>query len=402
MARACAALSRDQAIGSRVRKPSGGRGGPDFCHSTAVRGASRDDWPCGIVTFVHRLWPFGPLRHPIHPAQTAIMALQPYVCGIASLRIGDTEDAGGKGANLGELVAAKLPVPPGFVLVRAGYLDSMQAGGVDAELSALHREALTRVAESACLSELCHRMQNLVTKAGEAQAVCDQVLDAYHRLVADTVVAVRSSATGEEGRDASSSCMCQTITNVMGADALIDAVQQCWMSVFTPRVIIYRASRGFAADPAMAVVIQHMVAPSRRGRLHFRPKHWGRGSRGRRSGLWPRRGRGVAARSNRTPMSVTSRLCRSSTPKLRFTAFKIVRGPDGHDTTVELDYTETEAQVLDEDSLRRIVELAIATERHNRCPQDAEWATSSGTVWLVQARPVTPPWQRHSARRRER
>lgn len=316
MARACTALSRDQAIGSRVRQSSGGRGRPDFCHSTAVRGASRDDWPCGIVTFVHRLWPFGPLRHPIHPAQTAIMALQPYVCGIASLRIGDTEDAGGKGANLGELVAAKLPVPPGFVLVRAGYLDSMQAGGVDAELSALHREALTRVAESACLSELCHRMQNLVTKAGEAQAVCDQVLDAYHRLGADTVGAVRSSATGEEGRDASSSCMCQTNTNVMGADALIDAVQQCWMSVFTPRVIIYRASRGFTADPATAVVIQHMVAPSRRASPSLPTQAlgpritWSSKRPLAKARSWS------GARSNRTPMSVTGRLCRSSTPKL--------------------------------------------------------------------------------------
>ena len=319
------------------------------------------------------------------------MALQPYVCGIASLRIGDTEDAGGKGANLGELVAAKLPVPPGFVLVRAGYLDSMQAGGVDAELSALHREALTRVAESARLSELCHRMQNLVTKAGEAQAVCDQVLDAYHRLGADTVVAVRSSATGEEGRDASSSCMSQTNTNVMGADALIDAVQQCWMSVFTPRVIIYRASRGFAADQATAVVIQHMVAPSRRASPSLPTQ-----ALGPRITWSSKRPLGQArswsgARSNRTPMSLTSRLCRCSTPKLGSRRSRSSAVPDGHDTTVELDYTETEAQALDEDSLRRIVELAIATERHNRCPQDAEWATSSGTVWLVQARPVTPP-----------
>lgn len=68
-----------------------------------------------------------------------------YVRDISTLRIADADEAGGKGANLGELVAAGLPVPPGFVLLRAGYLDSMKASGVDGELSALHHEALAQV-----------------------------------------------------------------------------------------------------------------------------------------------------------------------------------------------------------------------------------------------------------------
>ena len=68
-----------------------------------------------------------------------------YIRDISALRITDAEEAGGKGANMGELVAAKLPVPPGFVLLRDCYRSSMRAGGVDAELSALHREALDNV-----------------------------------------------------------------------------------------------------------------------------------------------------------------------------------------------------------------------------------------------------------------
>jgi pyruvate,water dikinase len=58
------------------------------------------------------------------------------------LRLEDAEEDGGKGANMGELVAAGLAVPPGFVLMRSRYLASMQAGGADAEPAALHREAL--------------------------------------------------------------------------------------------------------------------------------------------------------------------------------------------------------------------------------------------------------------------
>ena len=86
--------------------------------------------------------------------------------------------------------------------MRAGYLDSMQAGGVDVEFTDLHREALTRVVEAARLDELCHRMRTLVAKAGVEETVSDQVLAAYRRLGAQPRVAVRSSATGEDGRDA--------------------------------------------------------------------------------------------------------------------------------------------------------------------------------------------------------
>lgn len=65
-----------------------------------------------------------------------------YVRDISTLRIEDSKEAGGKGANLGELVVAELPVPSGFVLLRASYQDSMRAGGVSDELAATHRQGL--------------------------------------------------------------------------------------------------------------------------------------------------------------------------------------------------------------------------------------------------------------------
>ena len=82
------------------------------------------------------------------------MQTDTYVRDISTPRITDAEEAGGKGANMGELVAARLPVPPGFVLLRDCYQQSMRWGGVDAELSALHREALQNVADTTRLAEL--------------------------------------------------------------------------------------------------------------------------------------------------------------------------------------------------------------------------------------------------------
>lgn len=83
-----------------------------------------------------------------------------YVREISLLRISDAEEAGRKGANMGELVAAKLPVPPGFVLLRDCYRDSMRECDVDEELSRFHREALA--ADMTHLPELYERLQGLV------------------------------------------------------------------------------------------------------------------------------------------------------------------------------------------------------------------------------------------------
>lgn len=66
-----------------------------------------------------------------------------------------------------------------------------------------------------------------------------------------------------------------------------------------------------------------------------------------------------------------------------------MRGPDGNDLSVDLSAAEAQARVLSDDEVREIVELAMATERHNGCPQDTEWAIAGGKAWLVQARPIT-------------
>jgi pyruvate, water dikinase len=322
------------------------------------------------------------------PREGEVMETDSYVRDITSLRITDAEDAGGKGANLGELVAAELPVPGGFVLMRSGYLDSMQAGGVEAELAALHAEGLAHVADSRRLDELCHRMRGLVAKAGVEDIVRDQILAAYRRLGTNVVVAVRSSATGEDGRDASFAGMNKTITNVAGEDALIEAVQGCWASLFTPRVLTYRSSRGFGSNPAMAVVVQQMVAPEQAGVAFTKDPSTGEDHIVIEAAL----GQGEVVVSGKVQPDtyvVDKQTLQVVDSQVGYQAFEIVSGPDGADATVNLEPAQANSRVLDDDSLRGIAELAIAVERHNGCPQDVEWAISAGTTWLVQARPIT-------------
>ncbi|KMO70832.1 phosphoenolpyruvate synthase [Mycolicibacterium chlorophenolicum] len=312
-----------------------------------------------------------------------------YVRDISTLTIADAEEAGGKGANMGEMVAAELPVPPGFVLLRDCYRESMRSGGVDAELNALHREALQAASDTVALTERCERMQGLVHKAGVSDSVRRRILDAYTALGPTSVVAVRSSATGEDGADASFAGMNATLTNITGEDGLIDAVVRCWMSLFSPRVITYRASRGFTADPAMAVVVQLMVDSEKAGVAFTADPSNGAQDRVVIEGAFGLGEVVVSGEVEPDTYLVAKDTLAPLDVRLGHKAFKIIRGADGHDTTVDLSEAEADSRVLSDDELRTIAELAIATERHNGCPQDTEWAIAGGKTYLVQARPIT-------------
>jgi pyruvate,water dikinase len=312
-----------------------------------------------------------------------------YIRAISMLRIADAEEAGGKGANMGELVAANLPVPPGFVLLRDCYRESMSSGGVAEQLSDLHRGAMKNAADTARLKDMSNHMQDLVRKAGVAAVVRDLLIDAYHALGPNAVVAVRSSATGEDGRDVSFAGMNATVTNVSGDDGLVDAVLRCWMSLFSPRVIAYRASRGFTADPAMAVVVQQMVDSEKAGVAFTADPSSGALDRVVIEGAFGLGEVVVSGEVEPDTYIVSKETLKPLDIRVGHKSFKIVRGVDGHDRAVDLDDGPADTRVLDDDELRSIAELAIATERHNGCPQDTEWAISDGRTYLVQARPIT-------------
>jgi pyruvate,water dikinase len=317
------------------------------------------------------------------------MTTPTYVHNLSALRLADAEEVGGKAANLGELIAADLPVPPGFAVTRAAYLDAMRDSGVAADLAGLHQEALAQVSDSAKLTELCSRMQDLVSKAGATADVRDEVVAAYRRLGPDSVVAVRSSATGEDGREASFAGMNRTVTNVTDERGLIEALVCCWMSLFSPRVITYRASRGYSDVPAMAVVVQQMIVADCAGVAFTTDPSTGAADHMVIEAAFGQGEVVVSGRVEPDTYVVDKATFALLDSRIGFKPIKIVRGADGHDSTLTLDRSEAESRVLDGVALRRVAELAMAVERLHNCPQDVEWAVASGTVWLVQARPIT-------------
>jgi len=160
----------------------------------------------------------------------------------------DVDYAGGKGANLGELTAAGFPVPPGFVVGAPAYAAFCDSTGLRgrieqrlADVDVEHTEELERAAgEVRAMIEAEPMPNDLANAIGES----------YDHLAAgvgdpETAVAVRSSATAEDTESASFAGMNETILNVHGRDAVLEAVRRCWSSLFGARTIYYRAKRGF-------------------------------------------------------------------------------------------------------------------------------------------------------------
>ncbi|MDQ5854739.1 MAG: phosphoenolpyruvate synthase, partial [Actinomycetota bacterium] len=149
---------------------------------------------------------------------------------------------GGKAANLGELIRAGFPVPPGFCITTAAY----QQVAVDVfDLDSQHISSIAEPARTAILA------------ASVPTAITDAVERAYRALGHDVPVAVRSSATAEDLPWASFAGQQDTYLNIVGVNALLDAVRRCWASLWIDRAVSYRTTNGIDhATVGLAVVVQ--------------------------------------------------------------------------------------------------------------------------------------------------
>ncbi|HYO71506.1 MAG TPA: PEP/pyruvate-binding domain-containing protein, partial [Archangium sp.] len=191
---------------------------------------------------------------------------EPLILPFEHVSVADLPRVGGKGANLGEMARAGFPVPPGFCVTTAAF-DAFLAGSGElqalyAELEALDGkdvEAARRAAEAT---------REVLGRAPVPQAVAQAVLTTWRALGTEASWAVRSSATAEDLPDASFAGQQDTYLNIRGAEALLDAVRRCWVSLFTDRAVLYRARSGFGHRAVkLSVVVQRMVLPEVSGIL---------------------------------------------------------------------------------------------------------------------------------------
>ncbi|HEX2037934.1 MAG TPA: PEP/pyruvate-binding domain-containing protein, partial [Chloroflexota bacterium] len=160
---------------------------------------------------------------------------------------------GGKGANLGELLRAGFPVPPGFVLTTAAYDRFLAETGMHQPLSA------ALASPSGLDAGAAAALRQEFVPAAVPDDVAGALFAAY-RALGGGAVAVRSSATAEDLPSATFAGQLETVLGVVGEEALLQAVCRCWVSLWSERVITYRRQHGL--DPAsikVAVVVQRLV-----------------------------------------------------------------------------------------------------------------------------------------------
>ena len=314
------------------------------------------------------------------------------VRGFAELSRADVAYAGGKGANLGELTAAGLPVPPGFVVGAPAYAAFCDAGGLRARIEA--RLAGVDVEDTAALEGAAGEVRAEVEAEPLPDGLAAAIGDAYEELAGGdqrVAVAVRSSATAEDTESASFAGMNETILNVRGRDAVLAAVRRCWSSLFGARTVYYRAKRGFGqADMDIAVVVQAQIASTRSGVMFTIDPASGATDRLIVEGAFGLGESVVSGSVSPDRYVVAKQTLATLQREVRRKELTIEPGSDGGTTTRELSGEEAERAVLSDEEVRRVAELGVRIERHYGAAQDTEWAIDAdGEIWMLQSRPVT-------------
>ena len=176
---------------------------------------------------------------------------------LAELRRDHSASFGGKSSALGELIAAGIPVPPGFAVSTSAFRAFVEEAGlggmIAAEMSRLSPGDVDSVGAAS------HAISQAMRFAPVPDAVRDEVARRYAELGEDAPVAVRSSALGEDSQDATFAGQQETYLWVRGVDHVCDALRDCWVSLYSPPAIAYRARLSDGEEPAMGVAVQLMV-----------------------------------------------------------------------------------------------------------------------------------------------
>lgn len=288
--------------------------------------------------------------------------------------LGDTGTAplrtvGGKALNLGKLLTAGFPVPPGFCLTTTAY--ELAAPHALAALAAQLEETRDKPAQV----QLAGRASELLRSSPvppEVEAALRAAYAGLGELTGDApAVAVRSSATAEDLPFASFAGQQDSYLDVSGADDVIDAVRGCWASLWSERAVAYRFMTGTShRDVGLAVVVQRLVDAVSAGVLFTANPVTGT------------RTETVIDASPGPGQAVVSGAVNPDHFVLdTATAFVLQRTQAGG---------EIRSGSLSDAQLSGLTSLGERIQRLFGAPQDVEWVIdAAGKVWVTQSRPIT-------------
>jgi pyruvate,water dikinase len=309
---------------------------------------------------------------------------------------GDIALVGSKGASLGELTQADLPVPPGFIITANGYRDFFETQGLTKAI----KQSLTGIKpeDSKALQKVARAIQRQILSTLVPPNIREQIETAYRRLRehqgAGIAVAVRPSIATENVPDTNFAGQLETYLNVVGADAVTRAVHQCWASLFDAHAIYYRMMHNFdhfALD--VAVVVQTMVHAAKAGVMFTaNPLSGGKDEIVIEAAF----GLGeVVVRGSITPDRYV--VSKQDEKVLEMTVvaqpWQLVRVAGKNGARVRhqaIPRSEQRQQKLTFDEMLALAAVGKKIEDHYHYPQNVEWAIDeTGKLWLLEAWPIT-------------
>jgi pyruvate,water dikinase len=297
----------------------------------------------------------------------------------------DVSVAGGKGASLGEMTQAGIPVPPGFVILAPAFDEFLAATDltqeVEAQLNTVNYEDVSSVERAS------RALHDLIHDAKFPEHLEKEIMTEFKALGAE-FVAVRSSATAEDSSVASWAGELESYLNTT-EETLFVNVKRCWASLFTPRAIVYRNEKGMRdTHVSVAVVVQKMVQSEVAGisfTVHPVTKDtnqmiieacWGLGE--------------FIVGGIVTPDSyvIDKRDGSFIDVNVAEQEIMLVRGKEGNDK-IDVPADKKEKQKIDGSQISKLAKVCANIEKHYGFPCDIEWGMEKGEFYIVQSRPIT-------------
>ncbi|MFC1899097.1 phosphoenolpyruvate synthase [Chloroflexota bacterium] len=306
---------------------------------------------------------------------------------------GDVGIVGGKGANLGEMTNAGIPVPPGFIVTADAYFHFIKVTNLMDKIRSLLEPV--DVDDSRQLQNVAAEVRNLIATAKMVPEIAEKIKQCYKEM-GGGFVAVRSSATAEDLPEASFAGQQRTFLNITGAEEVVEAVQDCWASLFEARAIFYRVQQGFDHfKVGIAVPVQRMVQSEAAGVMFtLEPVS----SDTTKIAIEAVLGLGeMIVSGDVTPDTYIVDKDTMTITKKEIAAqeWKMVRRPEGgkgDDANMKIDLTLTEqkAQKITDAEVVALAKIGKSLEDHYNYYQDIEWARDEDdNLYIVQTRPVT-------------
>jgi len=303
----------------------------------------------------------------------------------------DVAIVGGKGANLGEMTNANIPVPPGFIVTANAYFDFLEKAKIADEIRNL-LEPLDP-GDSKQLQLVAAEVRQVILDAAMPSELAEKIREAYIKM-GRGLVAVRSSATAEDLPEASFAGQQSTFLNIQGEDEVVTAVQECWASLFEARAIFYREEQGFDHfKVGIAVPVQRMVQSEAAGVMFtLEPVTSDTGK----IAIEAVFGLGETIVSGDvTPDTyiIDKDGLKIIRKEIAPQEWKLIRNAAGKgkeaNVKVVLTPEEQARQKVSDADIIALAKIGRQIEDWYKFPQDIEWAKENNQLFIVQTRPVT-------------